>query len=272
MEILQLVVCIYLLALRSKSSRAETTGYEGGSVQVKCSHTWAKTNRKYFCRDPCKTEKDVIVDSNMKSTGRFHLMDTGTGDFTVDISQLNKTDSGKYWCGVDRLFGDTYNEAILTVLDAPWTSTQPRPTTSFPTTVSSVEDISTSFVTTGGFAALSETASVSSNGVKTSWKTFITVSVCVLLLVSVVWILAFLALHYKACSRPFSESSMKSQSYSRRTEFEVNVYKEDPSRVQDSVSQSHPPESIESSTNSEYENIFDATTKFPVVEKIYTNT
>ncbi|XP_066516718.1 CMRF35-like molecule 8 isoform X2 [Hoplias malabaricus] len=242
MEILQLVVCIYLLALRSKSSRAETTGYEGGSVQVKCSHTWAKTNRKYFCRDPCKTEKDVIVDSNMKSTGRFHLMDTGTGDFTVDISQLNKTDSGKYWCGVDRLFGDTYNEAILTVLDAPWTSTQPRPTTSFPTTVSSVEDISTSFVTTGGFAALSETASVSSNGVKTT------------------------------CSRPFSESSMKSQSYSRRTEFEVNVYKEDPSRVQDSVSQSHPPESIESSTNSEYENIFDATTKFPVVEKIYTNT
>ena len=80
-------------------------------------HNWAGSNRKYFCRDPCKTNEDILIDSIKKSSGRYQLNDSGTGNFTVEIARLNKEDAGKYWCGVDRVLSDTYKEVILTVLD-----------------------------------------------------------------------------------------------------------------------------------------------------------
>lgn len=90
-------------------------GYERQSVTITCSHVWATGNRKYFCRDPCE-DKDVVVDSLSSSSVRYQLQDRGD-TFTVTITDLKKTDSGRYWCVVDRSIADTYAEVILTVLD-----------------------------------------------------------------------------------------------------------------------------------------------------------
>uniref|UniRef100_A0A3B4XNR8 Immunoglobulin V-set domain-containing protein n=1 Tax=Seriola lalandi dorsalis TaxID=1841481 RepID=A0A3B4XNR8_SERLL len=43
------------------------------------------------------------------------LADSGNRVFTVTFHQLQLSDSGKYWCGVDRPGFDTYTEVILTV-------------------------------------------------------------------------------------------------------------------------------------------------------------
>ncbi|XP_035390453.1 CMRF35-like molecule 8 isoform X3 [Electrophorus electricus] len=94
-------------------------GGVGGEVQIHCSHRLAGTNVKYFCTASC-TEKDILIKSakNKSVSGRFALFDEGSGVFTVTISNLRKSDSGTYWCGVERVFKDTYHEVILTISEA----------------------------------------------------------------------------------------------------------------------------------------------------------
>lgn len=98
------------------TSGIKLNGYERHSVTIECSHVWAKGNRKYFCKDPCKEDKDVVVDSAQRPPPvRYQLKDQGNV-FTVTITDLKTTDSGKYWCAVDRALADSYTEVILSVL------------------------------------------------------------------------------------------------------------------------------------------------------------
>ncbi|KAL6482088.1 hypothetical protein MHYP_G00101680 [Metynnis hypsauchen] len=266
MKVLQLLICVVLLVKRYKTSGEEIIGYESGSVTITCSHTWAGSNRKYFCKDPCKTNDDILIDSTKKSSGRYQLTDSGTGVFNVEITRLNKEDAGKYWCGVDRVLRDTYNEVILTVLDAPQTSPPPSSSTYLPTAVTSLENISTSNATFAAVSVSAPAASDQSNNVKTTdWRIYLIVSVCVLLLTSVVWILAFLGLYYKICAHPILES----QCCSRSREFDVSDCDRNSFGKQSSVSQSRPSDTED--TEPDYENIFNATTKYPAEQNIYSN-
>uniref|UniRef100_A0A8C1U235 Ig-like domain-containing protein n=1 Tax=Cyprinus carpio TaxID=7962 RepID=A0A8C1U235_CYPCA len=90
-------------------------GHSGKTVTITCSHSWAATNVKYFCRDPCKDSKDILVKSDQSPTGRYTLKDSGEGTFTVNITDLQESDSGIYWCGVNRSGFDTYQKVNLTV-------------------------------------------------------------------------------------------------------------------------------------------------------------
>ncbi|KAG9262776.1 CMRF35-like molecule 1, partial [Astyanax mexicanus] len=107
-----------LLLVNYETSGISVRGHEGETISITCSHSWAGSNRKYFCRDPCSDRvNDALVDSEKKSNGRYQLTDYGTGVFTVEITGITKEDSGKYWCGVKRVWPDTFNEVFLTVLD-----------------------------------------------------------------------------------------------------------------------------------------------------------
>ncbi|XP_053471980.1 CMRF35-like molecule 1 isoform X2 [Ictalurus furcatus] len=117
MKLLLGVICVLLSARSFVTSGIKMNEYEGQSVTIECSHVWANGNRKYFCKDPCKEEKDVVADSVKPLHVRYQIQDRGNV-FTVTIADLKKTDSGKYWCAVDRMFGDTYTEVSLTVLEA----------------------------------------------------------------------------------------------------------------------------------------------------------
>lgn len=96
----------------------DVQGLERGEVSVMCSHTFAWLNSKYFCKDPCKTDEDILVrvQSGRKAeSGRIRLEDLGNGAFFVNISRLQLSDSGSYWCGVDRTASDTFIGVHLTV-------------------------------------------------------------------------------------------------------------------------------------------------------------
>uniref|UniRef100_A0A4W4H467 Immunoglobulin domain-containing protein n=1 Tax=Electrophorus electricus TaxID=8005 RepID=A0A4W4H467_ELEEL len=101
----------------SVASTVRVTGQVGGFVMISCSHKIADDNKKYFCRKPCKTDKDILIKSDQSSTTKYKLKDLGDGRFTVNITELQKTDSGTYWCGVERWFKDTYIEVLLTVTE-----------------------------------------------------------------------------------------------------------------------------------------------------------
>ncbi|XP_051983059.1 CMRF35-like molecule 1 [Xyrauchen texanus] len=59
----------------------------------------------------------------------LNLKDFGNGDFTVTISELQESDSGLYWCAVERSVKDTYNEVNLKISKVHTTLPPPTPTT-----------------------------------------------------------------------------------------------------------------------------------------------
>ncbi|XP_005454911.2 uncharacterized protein LOC102080360 isoform X2 [Oreochromis niloticus] len=95
-------------------------GFEGRNVSFQCKHKIASKSNKYFCKDPCKGEGDILVTvepGRRAESGRITLVDSGDGSFTVTFSHLQLSDSQKYWCAVDRPGFDTFTEVQLAVKD-----------------------------------------------------------------------------------------------------------------------------------------------------------
>ncbi|KAL7852168.1 hypothetical protein SRHO_G00179530 [Serrasalmus rhombeus] len=138
------VVIWILLSVAVVVSDISVSGHVGGSVKIQCSHLLARTNTKYFCRDPCR-DQDMLIKSGQSPTGRYTLEDSGKGVFTVTITDLQKSDAGTYWCGVERSLKDTYHEVLLTVTDAP--STHKHPPKATPT-AAAVRTVRFKFFTT----------------------------------------------------------------------------------------------------------------------------
>ncbi|XP_062395816.1 CMRF35-like molecule 1 [Sardina pilchardus] len=118
-----IILSCFLSVLEGVESEV-TTVQEGQDASIKCSHTLARDNVKYFCRDPC-THEDVLITSDCQndSQPRFSLLDHGDGDFVVTISKVKFTDAGIYYCGVDRSIKDTFEKVTLKV--TPAQTTQP---------------------------------------------------------------------------------------------------------------------------------------------------
>ncbi|XP_071202662.1 location of vulva defective 1-like [Salvelinus alpinus] len=138
----------------------KVTGVVGGQVTIQCSYadTWfVKSIDKYFCRKKCDSYNDILVQTqnnkNYIERGRYAIHDNRYGDFTVTIKNLMKTDSGTYWCGVERYGPDTYQEVHLTVTDAPpkpsTVTSRPHFSTNLPNLSATLSNISTTFLTSG---------------------------------------------------------------------------------------------------------------------------
>ena len=93
----------------------------GGNIAVECVFTSVGI-RKYFCKNDCKSENILVQTAAGKGqNGRYSIQftkaDTG-GSVFVSITQLNKSDSGRYRCAVDRsLLLDSYYEFNIIVTD-----------------------------------------------------------------------------------------------------------------------------------------------------------
>ncbi|KAJ4934052.1 hypothetical protein JOQ06_006859 [Pogonophryne albipinna] len=72
---------------------------EGADVRVECSFPSYKKNW-FFCKDKCKQEDILIETTDAKAfqSGRYSIDHKPKG-FFVTITQLTKSDSGKYGCG-----------------------------------------------------------------------------------------------------------------------------------------------------------------------------
>ncbi|MEQ2166666.1 hypothetical protein GOODEAATRI_030615 [Goodea atripinnis] len=95
------------------------TGTAGKPITIKCSHSYATTNVKYFCKGACNYE-DVLIksnDVNRDKNGKYCIKDDGN-TFSVTISNLEMSDEGIYWCGIERAGVDTYNKVNLRVVDS----------------------------------------------------------------------------------------------------------------------------------------------------------
>ncbi|KAM3622847.1 uncharacterized protein V6R79_003919 [Siganus canaliculatus] len=119
------VVCCLLHATWTLGESIGVEGFESGEVSFPCSHKLAWQNDKYLCKHPCKAHKDKLATVQSGQTvqsGRMTLKDSGKGDFTVTFRQLQLSDSGMYWCGVDRTGFDTFTEVHINVKKVPQTT------------------------------------------------------------------------------------------------------------------------------------------------------
>uniref|UniRef100_A0A8C1YZG3 Immunoglobulin V-set domain-containing protein n=1 Tax=Cyprinus carpio TaxID=7962 RepID=A0A8C1YZG3_CYPCA len=108
------ILFVYLTEFNSTTGEISRQGYSGGNITVTCSHIWASTNKKYFCRDPCEN-RDIFVKSDQTPKGRYTLKDYRDGNFAVSIIDLRESDSGIYWCGVERTGPDSFWKVKLIV-------------------------------------------------------------------------------------------------------------------------------------------------------------
>ncbi|XP_045070285.1 polymeric immunoglobulin receptor-like [Coregonus clupeaformis] len=129
-------VCFCLTALCVvESAITKATGVVGGKVTIQCSYAdkwYGKSNDKYFCGKKCDSYNDVLVQTqknkNYIERGRYAIHDYRDGDFTVTIKNLMKSDSGTYWCKVERFGLDSFQEVQLIVTDASKHSNQEQDT------------------------------------------------------------------------------------------------------------------------------------------------
>ncbi|KAL3996139.1 Rho guanine nucleotide exchange factor 19 [Sarotherodon galilaeus] len=111
----------------------EVSGRVGGEVSIHCSGSWnrdsgAKHNSMYFCKGVCSSESILIQSERRRSTvisqGRYSINNgREDGVFNVAIKKLEKADTGRYRCGVEKTLNVLYQEINLIVVEA---STVPR--------------------------------------------------------------------------------------------------------------------------------------------------
>ncbi|XP_039860772.1 CMRF35-like molecule 9 [Simochromis diagramma] len=121
MKINSFLCCLLYAGTLTDGTIINLEEFEGRSVSFQCPHRLAGSNNKYFCKDPCISTGDILLTvepGRRAESGRIALVDSGDGSFTVTFSNLQLSDSQKYWCAVERTGFDTYVEIQLTVKKA----------------------------------------------------------------------------------------------------------------------------------------------------------
>ncbi|KAG9270826.1 CMRF35-like molecule 5 [Astyanax mexicanus] len=96
------------------------TGTEGGRVEIYCRYKDSyQYSNHYFCRDPCRYS-DVLIETQKAdipvSKGRYSILNFVTAKrVSVTIKNLRLTDSGVYYCGVDKWGSDTLTKVEISV-------------------------------------------------------------------------------------------------------------------------------------------------------------
>ena len=99
---------------------AEITIYtrtEGESITVPC-YFETTGSTKSVCKDEC--EKPILMDGERAQRGRYSMryVTTPTGSrLDVTITQLRKSDSGRYWCGLNSYRSGPHKQFEITVRD-----------------------------------------------------------------------------------------------------------------------------------------------------------
>ncbi|XP_003750985.1 CMRF35-like molecule 9 isoform X2 [Rattus norvegicus] len=117
--------CLVLPGYEALTGPKEISGFEGDTVSLRCTYKKEmKVHRKYWCRqggillsrcgDTVYTNQDQEV-TRGKMSIRDSLQDLWV---TVTMRDLTLKDSGKYWCGIDRLGRDESFEVKLIVFPA----------------------------------------------------------------------------------------------------------------------------------------------------------
>ncbi|XP_021068727.1 CMRF35-like molecule 9 isoform X2 [Mus pahari] len=114
--------CLVLPGYEALKGPKEISGFEGDTVSLQCTYEEKmKEYRKYWCRQGgilvSRCGDIVYTNQDQKVTrGTMSIRDSPQVlSMTVTMRDLTLKDSGKYWCGIDRLGRDESFEVTLIV-------------------------------------------------------------------------------------------------------------------------------------------------------------
>ncbi|NP_001154185.1 CMRF35-like molecule 9 isoform 2 precursor [Mus musculus] len=117
--------CLVLPGYEALKGPKEISGFEGDTVSLRCTYVEKmKEHRKYWCRQGgilvSRCGDIVYANQDQEVTrGRMSIRDSPQElSMTVIMRDLTLKDSGKYWCGIDRLGRDESFEVTLIVFPA----------------------------------------------------------------------------------------------------------------------------------------------------------
>ncbi|XP_021095915.1 CMRF35-like molecule 9 isoform X2 [Heterocephalus glaber] len=118
--------CLALRASAALTCPKEMSGFEGDTVTLRCTYeSELRTHPKYWCREVgvfisrCSSKIFSGENSQDVMEGRVSIRDSpGELALVVSLRGLTLKDSGKYWCGAQRLGPDEACPVSLTVVPA----------------------------------------------------------------------------------------------------------------------------------------------------------
>nr|XP_048301725.1 CMRF35-like molecule 9 isoform X4 [Myodes glareolus] len=131
--------CLVLPGYEALKGPKEVSGFEGDSVSLQCTYEKkVRGHRKYWCREGglvLSRCSDIVYSSQNQEVvrGRMSIRDRPRDlSMTVTMRDLTMKDSGKYWCGIDRLGFDESFEVSLIVFPgtSPYAGSSPHTATS----------------------------------------------------------------------------------------------------------------------------------------------
>ncbi|XP_061736541.1 CMRF35-like molecule 8 [Nerophis ophidion] len=132
-----------------KAETMSVTGVSGQNITITCSSKNRDDNNKYFCKDPCEKDDDILISSSVDKdkwdTNKYSIRDEKS-IFYVTIFHLKKEDSGTYMCGVEVPWGrDPLEIVVITVKEAITPEREPTklPEQVHPKTSSSINETKT---------------------------------------------------------------------------------------------------------------------------------
>uniref|UniRef100_A0A3Q3FAG4 Immunoglobulin domain-containing protein n=1 Tax=Labrus bergylta TaxID=56723 RepID=A0A3Q3FAG4_9LABR len=119
--LIYLCVTCSLSAVQMKTVNIDK--HVGENVTIRCSGwdvlMYVEENVKYFCSSPCTEDKHVIIKAGYEKINRkdrIKLFNNGEV-LSVTFTDLQKSDAGKYYCGVEIVGIDAYIEVNVNVKD-----------------------------------------------------------------------------------------------------------------------------------------------------------
>ncbi|XP_050923584.1 uncharacterized protein LOC108890929 isoform X3 [Lates calcarifer] len=210
MKVHHTLICFFLMLQETDLINAETfirTEPEGGNMTVTCTFNFSGS-KKIFCKNECTEDKDILIETeeNRAQSGRYSIeykegfYPVSSTLLYVTITQLTKSDSGRYRCSLERTgFSDGYDEIDLRVTDAPTTSipdcTLPPfstslPSASTPTLIQTTQSLTSSSSSSPETTKQPETSSAGSGY-------FLVLVTCVPVVMVVVLLVVVLLLLYR---------------------------------------------------------------------------
>ncbi|XP_071333570.1 uncharacterized protein [Trachinotus anak] len=173
------------------------TGTEGGNITVKCSFFFSGW-RRFLCKDECRKQDILFETEGVRSQGGRYSIEYNQGAFTekaticVTITHLNKSDSGRYSCGLERTLGPTgYDKFEIRVTDAPLPTSLPSSSTPTTTTQSLSSSVGSSSSSSAPETTKQPEASPAGSGF------FLVLVVCVPVVIVVILLAVVLLVLYK---------------------------------------------------------------------------
>uniref|UniRef100_A0A3Q2P3W8 Immunoglobulin subtype domain-containing protein n=1 Tax=Fundulus heteroclitus TaxID=8078 RepID=A0A3Q2P3W8_FUNHE len=110
-------------ALQDGDTKEPRRGEEGTNITVRCSFRFSGS-RRFFCRETCEGENILIETTDDRAQrGRYSILyeekDFASFDLMdVSITGLKTSDSGRYWCRLDKTWAGTlYDDFDLVVTE-----------------------------------------------------------------------------------------------------------------------------------------------------------